>query len=99
MRVFSALTAREREVLELLVVGATIREVSRKLHISDSTARSFNSRLHKKLGVGNRGELCRVYFEETTRELRAQNAKYREALREIGANQTMAGFRAREALK
>lgn len=50
------LTAREREVLALLVEGLTNPEISRRLVISIGTTRTHVSNLLAKLGVSNRAE-------------------------------------------
>jgi DNA-binding CsgD family transcriptional regulator len=49
------LTAREREVLELLANGATNRAIAQALFISEKTASVHVSRVLAKLGVPNRG--------------------------------------------
>lgn len=50
------LTAREREVLELLGQGLSNRLIARELHISEHTVKFHISSLYSKLGVGNRAE-------------------------------------------
>jgi DNA-binding NarL/FixJ family response regulator len=50
------LTAREVEVLRLVVDGATNRAVARRLGMSEKTASVHVSRIIGKLGAGNRGE-------------------------------------------
>jgi len=52
----SDLTAREREVLALLVEGLTNPEISRRLVISIGTTRTHVSNILAKLGVSNRAE-------------------------------------------
>ena len=49
------LTAREREVLDLLADGATNRAIAQMLFISEKTASVHVSRVLAKLGVPNRG--------------------------------------------
>lgn len=51
-----ALTAREREVLELLGRGLSNRLIGRELHISEHTVKFHISSLYAKLGVNNRAE-------------------------------------------
>jgi DNA-binding NarL/FixJ family response regulator len=51
----SALTAREREVLDVLATGATNRTIAERLFISEKTVSVHVSNLMSKLGVPNRG--------------------------------------------
>jgi DNA-binding CsgD family transcriptional regulator len=51
----SALTAREREVLDVLATGATNRAIAERLFISEKTVSVHVSNLMSKLGVANRG--------------------------------------------
>jgi DNA-binding NarL/FixJ family response regulator len=51
-----ALTAREREVLALLVEGRTNRQVARQLYISEKTVSVHVSSVLAKLGVRSRAE-------------------------------------------
>lgn len=50
------LTARERQVLELLAQGLGVAGISRKLYISDSTTKTHISKLYEKLGAANRAQ-------------------------------------------
>ncbi len=50
------LTAREREVLELLSRGLSNRLIARELHISEHTVKFHISSLYAKLEVNNRAE-------------------------------------------
>jgi DNA-binding NarL/FixJ family response regulator len=50
------LSAREREVLTLLVNGESVPSIAFSLHISPSTAKTYVSRIYEKLGVRNRAE-------------------------------------------
>lgn len=52
---FPELTAREREVLELLAQGLTNAAISARLHLSDKTVRNYVSLLFTKLHVSDRG--------------------------------------------
>jgi DNA-binding NarL/FixJ family response regulator len=56
---YGTLSAREREVLHLVVDGLTIKEIARQLDISAKTAENHRSRLLAKLGVRNSAELVR----------------------------------------
>lgn len=52
----SALTDREREVLDLMASGATNREIAGSLFLSPHTIKEHTSSLYKKLEVRNRTE-------------------------------------------
>ena len=66
---FSVLTGRERQVLELLATGASNRKVARTLDISERTASVHVSNILNKLGVKNRTEAARMALtrRDTTR--------------------------------
>ena len=51
------LSAREREVLALLLVGRSVPWIADDLHISMSTAKTYVGRLYDKLGVRTRAEV------------------------------------------
>lgn len=51
-----SLTQRERDVLELLVEGATTRQIAERLFISHNTARNHVQHLIRKLGAHSRVE-------------------------------------------
>lgn len=50
------LTSREREVLALVALGKTNREIAAELVISDATARNHISHIFEKLGLSRRSE-------------------------------------------
>jgi DNA-binding CsgD family transcriptional regulator len=50
------LTAREREVIELVSAGATNQEIGNALVISESTVKSHVKHILRKLGAANRAE-------------------------------------------
>ncbi len=54
---FQKLSARELEIVSLLLSGQTLSEISRSLHIQISTTGTHKSRLFEKLGVTNLLEL------------------------------------------
>lgn len=58
----ASLTRRERQVLELVAGGASVRECSSALHIAVSTVDNHKSRLMKKIGVRKSSELVRFAF-------------------------------------
>jgi len=51
------LTAREQEILRLILQGASNKDIERKLFISASTVRNHVYNIYQKLGVRNRLEL------------------------------------------
>lgn len=55
----ASLSAREREVLELMASGATNREIAERLHLSPHTVKEHTSALYRKLEVRNRTEAVR----------------------------------------
>jgi DNA-binding NarL/FixJ family response regulator len=58
----SELTAREREVLELLAAGATPKEVAAKLNISWQTVRNYIRFIYDKLHVHTRTDAVLKYL-------------------------------------
>lgn len=51
------LTEREQEVLQSMTQGLTEKEISARLHISDSTVRTHAEHIRHKLGVRSRAEV------------------------------------------
>jgi DNA-binding NarL/FixJ family response regulator len=58
-----ALSPREREVVHLLMTGATNREISEQLGIGAETVKTILSRSYEKLGVKRRAEAVAVAHE------------------------------------
>lgn len=56
------LTPREREVTELVVRGATDREIARDLHISANTVSEHLMTIRRKLGAANRVSIATLYY-------------------------------------
>ncbi len=50
------LSAREREVLDLLVEGLAIAQIARRLYISESTSKTHVANIYDKLGAANRAQ-------------------------------------------
>lgn len=50
------LSAREHQVLDLLLAGHSVPSIAGRLHISPSTAKTYVARLYEKLGARNRAE-------------------------------------------
>src|SRR5262249_24969469 len=57
------LSAREREVLQLLALGHTNHQIGERLHLSVKTVDTYRSRLGSKLGLRTRAELVRYAME------------------------------------
>ena len=51
------LTARERQVLELLLRGLSAREISRSEELRPQTVKNYVTTIYQKLGVADRAEL------------------------------------------
>jgi two-component system, NarL family, response regulator NreC len=68
---FSALTRRERQVLQLLAEGQTTKQTGMKLHISPKTVEAHRLRVMEKLGLDNVAQLTKYAIQEglTTSEL------------------------------
>jgi two-component system response regulator NreC len=62
-RVDGPLTPREREVLRLLALGHTNREVAERLVLSVRTVESHRENIQRKLGVRSRAELTNAALE------------------------------------
>lgn len=54
------LTARELEIVRLVLAGATTKEISFRIQITNGTAKVHMSNIFRKLGVSSRGELLRL---------------------------------------
>jgi DNA-binding NarL/FixJ family response regulator len=50
------LTARERDVMQLLAKGLSNLEISQKLFLSEKTVRNYISNIYRKLQISSRGE-------------------------------------------
>ena len=57
----ASLTHAERRVAELAAVGKTNRDIAAALFISPKTVEAHLARIYRKLGIGSRAELGRVF--------------------------------------
>jgi DNA-binding CsgD family transcriptional regulator len=55
-KVWSKLSAREREVMRLLAEGHSNAEIARRLMLSEKTVHNYVSNIYEKLEIGSRGE-------------------------------------------
>jgi two-component system response regulator DctR len=62
----AALSAREREVMDLALKGLPSKAIARELAISHRTVEQHRSHLLEKLGVGSITELLRLTLDRTT---------------------------------
>ncbi len=60
----AVLTAREREVFQLLALGHTNKEVARDLEISVGTVKKHRENLQRKLDAHSPAELARIAIQE-----------------------------------
>ena len=60
---FETLTAREREVLQLVAEGHTNSQIAKLLNISIKTVKAHRSNLMQKLGLHDRGALIKVAIQ------------------------------------
>jgi DNA-binding CsgD family transcriptional regulator len=58
------LTAREKEILRLLIGGYSMQKVADTLFVSYTTVNSHLKNLHRKLAVSNRAELVSKVIKE-----------------------------------
>ena len=56
----NSLTEREKEVLELVLIGKTSQEIANHLYVSKSTVDSHRKSILKKTGTGSLSELMRM---------------------------------------
>lgn len=56
---YNRLSAREKEILQLIASGYTNRQAAEQLYLSEKTIETYKSRLMMKLGLHNRIELVR----------------------------------------
>jgi DNA-binding NarL/FixJ family response regulator len=64
LSVFSILTAREREVLQLLTEGKTTKEIASSLQISVKTVETYRQQIMDKLSIHSVAELTKYAIRE-----------------------------------
>ena len=60
---FAILTKREREVLNLILQGAQVKEISASLDLKSNTISTFKKSILSKTGVSNNIELFKLAQE------------------------------------
>jgi len=58
-----ALSNRELEVLRLISLGKTLKEIAAELALSDKTIATYRARISSKLGLGTNVELARYAYQ------------------------------------
>lgn len=62
--VFSALTKRERQVLQLMAEGKTTKQIGQNLYISPKTVEAHRLRVMEKLNINNIAQLTKYAIQE-----------------------------------
>lgn len=57
------LTEREKQVVQLIAMGQSNHDISKKLFISLSTVKNHNQNIFSKLGIQSRTELALYYWQ------------------------------------
>src|SRR5215210_1061282 len=71
----STLSAREVEVLQMIVYGSTNREVAEALHISPQTVKTYLERIFTKLGVSDRTRAVAVALKARHRGVGSRHGR------------------------
>jgi DNA-binding NarL/FixJ family response regulator len=58
------LTARQREILEMVVEGLSNAQIARRLYLSESTIKQHLGAVYRKLGVRNRTQAAKTMREQ-----------------------------------
>lgn len=74
-RGFDLLTAREREILQLIADGMTNKEIAEQVCLSNQTVRNYVSSILHKLGVSSRTRAAIYYLERQTPDIRDKKSK------------------------
>jgi two-component system uhpT operon response regulator UhpA len=60
---FTILSKREREVLNLILQGAQVKEISASMELKSNTISTFKKNILSKVGVSNNIELFKLALE------------------------------------
>jgi DNA-binding CsgD family transcriptional regulator len=66
---------RQREILELLALGHTDKEIARALDISERTVETYLSQLYEKTGIHRRAGLVAFWLRQEGRWLKLEWAR------------------------
>lgn len=61
--VFAGLTPREKEVVDLIALAYSNREIAERIGVTEQTVKNYLSRIYEKLGVSRRSQLMRLFNE------------------------------------
>lgn len=77
----TSLSEQERNVLDLVALGLTNREIAERLHLAEKTVRNYVSNVLTKLGSRNRTEaavrITRMMHRSHSTATRAQGVEHR----------------------
>jgi two-component system uhpT operon response regulator UhpA len=60
---FNILSKREREVLDLILQGAQVKDISASMELKSNTISTFKKNILSKVGVSNNIELFKLALE------------------------------------
>jgi two-component system uhpT operon response regulator UhpA len=60
---FTILSKREREVLDLILQGAQVKDISASMELKSNTISTFKKNILSKVGVSNNIELFKLALE------------------------------------
>jgi DNA-binding CsgD family transcriptional regulator len=86
------LTAREADVLALVVRGRSAPEVARELVIAVGTARKHIEHIHRKLGVSNRAQAIARVVQQTATASTAETEPMQELLGRLEVDDAVAVY-------
>src|ERR1017187_1998857 len=72
---FQKLSPREREMLELVVSGATNKAIADNFSIAENTVRNHVANIYKKLKVNNRTEAAFLYHKKVIEHHKAKSSE------------------------
>ena len=64
IKLIEQLTAREKEITELVIDGLTNIEIARRLYVSDITVKKHLGNIYQKLGISGKNQLIQKMLKE-----------------------------------